>query len=519
MDLSKSSDYANFYSQSNKYPKHNEEDGPGDYPQVDKSDKDLVRRKIRFDDDMQLNLKIGEESAENNQLGIIKSNSDQPNTGKSMKFLGLEKNKDKSNKLKSNTNTHNCVKSTGNNESSDMEIKDLAAVDDMNDSMNLKRLFKSRAKKLIERAESLTSNNFENILGEYTLPKEDEEQKEIKLAKKICDAKIVEMKDAPANKDTREFDVEIGLTNKQNELSADILPSNSKDEEIKEDKKGQIEQEEFKKSREEHSQLCGTKRSRSYNCKEEFERSLKDFTCTIWMDYMVGAKKLQCGHCFCDQCISFWFLREKVWPICREKVRDEKNTECNLIDFTIEHILSRAFHRDSSMLKDLKAWRNRRDKYYKWKQAHKLKNVKIGDKIDVRDTEYIWWTGAVERILKSKYNWADLLYIHYDGWNRCYDEYIPADSERVSPLSLYTTRTDIPKYTRHDGPEDRVYGNVIEGNEAQNENEATNENNNDNNLHENSNNERNQDENNETQAQEDRDDEDENTPGINLNTE
>jgi hypothetical protein len=58
-----------------------------------------------------------------------------------------------------------------------------------------------------------------------------------------------------------------------------------------------------------------------------------------------------------------------------------------------------------------------------------------------------------------------LLYIHYEGWNRCYDEYIPADSERIAPLKLYTSRTDIPKYTRHEGPEDRVYGNVVEDGE------------------------------------------------------
>ena len=72
-----------------------------------------------------------------------------------------------------------------------------------------------------------------------------------------------------------------------------------------------------------------------------------------------------------------------------------------------------------------------------------------------------------------------MLYVHYDGWSRCYDEYIPADSERISPLSLYTSRTDIPKYTQHHGPDDRVYGNVVEGGDANHE--AENDDNNDNN--------------------------------------
>jgi hypothetical protein len=78
--------------------------------------------------------------------------------------------------------------------------------------------------------------------------------------------------------------------------------------------------------------------------------------------------------------------------------------------------------------------------------------------------------GSVEKILRSKFRCADLLYVHYDGWSRCYDEYIPCDSDRIAPIGLYTSRNDIPKYTRHEGPDDRVYGNVIEGGDQQNNN-------------------------------------------------
>jgi hypothetical protein len=115
------------------------------------------------------------------------------------------------------------------------------------------------------------------------------------------------------------------------------------------------------------------------------------------------------------------------------------------------------------MSEDLKNWQSRRNSYIKWRQEHRVKNIKIGDRIDVRDTEYIWCSGAVEKILRSKYNCADLYYVHYDGWSRCYDEYIPADSDRIAPLKFYTSRSDIPKYTRHEGPDERVYGNVVEG--------------------------------------------------------
>jgi hypothetical protein len=42
------------------------------------------------------------------------------------------------------------------------------------------------------------------------------------------------------------------------------------------------------------------------------------------------------------------------------------------------------------MLKDLKGWQKKRKKYLKWKESHHVKDVKIGDRLDVRDTEFIW---------------------------------------------------------------------------------------------------------------------------------
>jgi hypothetical protein len=135
-----------------------------------------------------------------------------------------------------------------------------------------------------------------------------------------------------------------------------------------------------------------------------------------------------------------------------------------------------------SLKDDLKNWRNRRKQYLEWKKSHTLIDVSIGDKVDIRDTEYIWCSGSVERILKSRYNCADLYFVHYEGWSRCYDEYIPADSDRIAPHKLYTSRNDIPKYTRHDGPDERVYGNVVEGgNESPRNNNNRAENNTDNN--------------------------------------
>ena len=40
----------------------------------------------------------------------------------------------------------------------------------------------------------------------------------------------------------------------------------------------------------------------------------------------------------------------------------------------------------------------------------------------------------------------DLIYVHYEGWNRKYDEYLYIDSYRLAPLGAYTQRRDIPIY-------------------------------------------------------------------------
>lgn len=39
-----------------------------------------------------------------------------------------------------------------------------------------------------------------------------------------------------------------------------------------------------------------------------------------------------------------------------------------------------------------------------------------------------------------------ILAIHYDEWNRWYDEFLPISSPRLARLGFYTNRDDIPKY-------------------------------------------------------------------------
>lgn len=43
-------------------------------------------------------------------------------------------------------------------------------------------------------------------------------------------------------------------------------------------------------------------------------------------------------------------------------------------------------------------------------------------------------------------NKEPLLVVHYEGWNKYYDEIIKQTSPRLAPLGTYTSRLDIPKY-------------------------------------------------------------------------
>lgn len=57
------------------------------------------------------------------------------------------------------------------------------------------------------------------------------------------------------------------------------------------------------------------------------------------------------------------------------------------------------------------------ESYKQWKDKHNLasngRTIKAGEKVDVRDTEYIWCVGTVELKI-STVKRLPLLYIHYE---------------------------------------------------------------------------------------------------------
>lgn len=71
--------------------------------------------------------------------------------------------------------------------------------------------------------------------------------------------------------------------------------------------------------------------------------------------------------------------------------------------------------------------------------------MEVGEKVDVRDTDYIWCIGTVRMVVES-ISHEPIVAIHYEGWNMWYDEFLPLNSARIARLGFYTARDDIPKY-------------------------------------------------------------------------
>lgn len=115
-----------------------------------------------------------------------------------------------------------------------------------------------------------------------------------------------------------------------------------------------------------------------------------------------------------------------------------------LIDRAVKSvIISKRSQVDNS---EYERQRARFEAYREWKNKHQINaEIKVGEKVDIRDTEYIWCVGTVEVKIKT-INHIPLLYVHYNGWHRKYDEFIYYNSDRLAPSGTYTLRADIPHY-------------------------------------------------------------------------
>ena len=90
-------------------------------------------------------------------------------------------------------------------------------------------------------------------------------------------------------------------------------------------------------------------------------------------------------------------------------------------------------------------WEAQKCDHITWQLKKKIDKIEVGEKIDVRDTDYIWCIGTVRMIIESATR-EPIIAVHYEGWNMWYDEFLPLSSQRLARLGFYTDRDDIPRY-------------------------------------------------------------------------
>jgi len=70
--------------------------------------------------------------------------------------------------------------------------------------------------------------------------------------------------------------------------------------------------------------------------------------------------------------------------------------------------------------------------------------LKVGDRLDARDLEYVWNVSTVLLVVEVQ-DKPPLVCIHFEGWKNIKDEFLPVKSNRIAPLGYYTNRFEIPR--------------------------------------------------------------------------
>jgi len=166
--------------------------------------------------------------------------------------------------------------------------------------------------------------------------------------------------------------------------------------------------------------------------------------CPLCLNFLYKCTTTVCGHSFCERCLDEYLILRKNCFLCDEVVRNKQLVSCFSIDNVIEQIISKvASSQEGTLVKE--RWDKQKKAHKDWVEGRKIENIEVGDKVDIRDTEYIWCEGKVKIKIECP-NRDTLLVVHYEGWNKYYDEIIKQNSPRIAPHGLFTSRKDIPKY-------------------------------------------------------------------------
>ncbi|CAK70058.1 unnamed protein product (macronuclear) [Paramecium tetraurelia] len=190
-----------------------------------------------------------------------------------------------------------------------------------------------------------------------------------------------------------------------------------------------------------------TERRKKIKLQQHSRPKFEDLICPICLEIFQKVTTTQCGHAFCEMCIFDSLMRKAECPVCRVKIKTHSFQYCESFDNRIVDLVNQ--YGDKAQIEH---FQNRRQEMEQWNKSKLVDNMAIDQKVDIMDQQFIWCVATIQQIGKKE------LFIHYDGWGKEYDEFIPLQSNRIAPLGLYTSREDIPKYQ----PERRQFAEILE---------------------------------------------------------
>ncbi|KAL4430083.1 hypothetical protein ABPG74_013530 [Tetrahymena malaccensis] len=191
--------------------------------------------------------------------------------------------------------------------------------------------------------------------------------------------------------------------------------------------------------------------------------------CPICMDYLVSPVQTQCGHTYCEICLTEALLKQNICPMCKKLVPNFNFVIDTLLDGLVKQYVE-SYNDDNK-----EKYIQRRKKYFAWNKKRRPQKFEEGMKVDIRDLDNIWCEAIVKKIEKAQNN-EEFIFIHYIGWNSIYDEMLPSNSNRISSAGFFTQRKDIPQYRlnsqNNQNPDDpnntgAMQGVVLLGSEGQ----------------------------------------------------
>lgn len=173
--------------------------------------------------------------------------------------------------------------------------------------------------------------------------------------------------------------------------------------------------------------FIGLKRQR-----DDFYSEQTLLSCPVCLDSILSCALTKCGHSFCEYCLNQSLAYSQLCPICRKPISINSYIPCKSFDALVISTLS---------ITEKKRFKKRLDRFEQWKVAKKLKNSKVGMKIDAMDTEGVWCVALIRLKIDNgeKYPY---LYINYIGWDKSFDEILPENSIRLAPLGFYTSKVN-----------------------------------------------------------------------------